>query len=81
MILASSYSWSPSIEPADKIIALNKLLKTYAEDNGVLYLDYYTPMVNDSKGLKKDLGRDTVHPNANGYDIMEALVKKLLKDY
>ncbi|ALJ06757.1 acylhydrolase [Pseudalgibacter alginicilyticus] len=72
---ASSYSWSPSVEPADKIIELNKLIKAYAKKNKVVYLDYYTSMVNGDKGLKKELGRDTVHPNAAGYDVMEPLVK------
>ncbi|MFB9052669.1 GDSL-type esterase/lipase family protein [Formosa undariae] len=72
---ASSYSWSPSIEPADKIIELNTLLKAYAKKNKIIYLDYYTPMVNDHKGLIKELGRDTVHPNVEGYLIMEPMVK------
>lgn len=75
---AISYSWSPSIEPAEKIIKLNKLIKAYAEENDIEYLDYYTPMVNDNKGLKKELGRDTVHPNAKGYEVMEPLVKKAI---
>ena len=71
---ASSYSWSPSIEPADKIIELNTLIKAYAKAHNITYLDYYTPMVNAEKGLKKDLGRDTVHPNTDGYLIMEPMV-------
>lgn len=75
---ASSYSWSPSVEPADKIIELNKLIKAYAKENKIVYLDYYTPMVNENKGLIKKLGRDTVHPNAAGYDIMEPLVQKAI---
>lgn len=76
---ASSYSWSPSVEPADKIVELNKLIKAYAKENNVVYLDYYTPMVNENKGLKKELGRDTVHPNAAGYDVMEPMVKEAIK--
>tara|TARA_R110001592_G_C13180033_1_gene750774 strand:+ start:3200 stop:4147 length:948 start_codon:yes stop_codon:yes gene_type:complete len=76
---ATSYSWSPSIEPADKIIELNKLLEKYAKDNKVIYLDYYTPMVNENKGLIEKIGRDTVHPNVAGYDIMEPLVQKAIK--
>ncbi|QDO95703.1 hypothetical protein FNB79_09985 [Formosa sediminum] len=72
---ASSYSWSPSIEPADKIIELNTLLKAYAKRNKIIYLDYYTAMVNNEKGLKQELGRDTVHPNVDGYLIMEPMVK------
>ncbi|WP_339884921.1 SGNH/GDSL hydrolase family protein [Polaribacter vadi] len=75
---ATSYSWSPSIEPADKIIELNKLIKQYAKDNKIVYLDYYTPMVNENKGLIEKLGRDTVHPNAAGYEIMEPLVQKAI---
>lgn len=75
---ASSYSWSPSIEPADKIIELNALLIKYAKNNNIVYLDYYTPMVNESKGLKKELGRDTVHPSIEGYNIMEPLVKEAI---
>lgn len=76
---ATSYSWSASVEPADKIIELNKLIKAYARKNSIVYLDYYTPMVNDEKGLVKELGRDTVHPNAKGYDVMEPLVQKAVK--
>ncbi|QWX85674.1 acylhydrolase [Cellulophaga sp. HaHaR_3_176] len=76
---ASSYSWSPSIEPTEKIIALNSLIKAYAKQHKLVYLDYYEPMVNVEKGLKKDLGRDTVHPNIKGYEIMEPLVKKAIE--
>ncbi|CAH8281497.1 lysophospholipase L1-like esterase [Mariniflexile fucanivorans] len=76
---ASSYSWSPSVVPADKIIELNKLIKAYANAHNVVYLDYYTPMVNGNKGLKEELGRDTVHPNAAGYDVMEPLVQEAIK--
>ncbi|WP_299669117.1 alpha-L-fucosidase [uncultured Polaribacter sp.] len=75
---ASSYSWSPSIEPIDKISQLNNLIKEYAVKNNLVYLDYYSSMVNEHKGLKKELGRDTVHPNAKGYEIMEVLVKEAI---
>ena len=76
---ATSYSWSPSIEPADKIIELNKLLKKYAKENNIVYLDYYSLMVDEDKGLRKELGRDTVHPNVSGYEIMEPLVQKTIE--
>lgn len=77
---ASSYSWSPAIEPIDKIIALNKLIKEYANMNKIVYLDYYSPMVNEDKGLKKELGRDTVHPNLDGYKVMEPLLMKAISE-
>lgn len=77
---ADSYSWSPSIDPSDKIVALNGLIREYALENDFIYLDYYTPMVNDLKGLKKAYGRDSVHPNKAGYKIMGPLVKKAIKE-
>lgn len=75
---ASSYSWSPAVTPADDIIALNTKVKDYAKANDMIYLDYYTPMVNSEKGLKEELGRDTVHPNMVGYEIMEPLVQEAI---
>ena len=35
-------------------------------------------MVNKENGLKKELGRDTVHPNERGYLLMEPLVKEAI---
>lgn len=71
---ANSYSWREEIEPADKIIALNELIKAYAKKNKLIYVDFYPAMVNNDKGLKKEYGRDSVHPNLEGYHVMEPLV-------
>ena len=76
---ASEFSWSPSIKPAQKVVDLNQRLKIYAENNGITYVDYYSPMVNESNGLKADLGDDGVHPNIKGYLIMEPLLEKGIK--
>jgi alpha-L-fucosidase len=76
---ANSYAWRPAIYPADKIIALNEMIKTYANKNHILYLDYYSAMVDSNKGLKKEYGRDSVHPNLAGYQVMEPLVKEAIK--
>lgn len=75
---ADSYSWSPSKLPADKIIDLNKRISQYAKKHKMVYLDYYTPMVNENKGLKKIYGRDSVHPNESGYKIMGPLAKEAI---
>ncbi|MCB4807913.1 GDSL-type esterase/lipase family protein [Tamlana sp. 62-3] len=75
---ASSYSWSPAIKPIEKIKDLNDLIKTFAKANGMVYLDYYSKMVNDESGLIEAYGRDTVHPNVKGYTVMEALVLQTL---
>ena len=72
---ANAYRWRPEIEPADTIIELNKLLKTYAKKNKIPYVDYFSPMVDKEKGLKKEYSGDGVHPNQKGYTVMEPLIK------
>jgi len=76
---AIDFSWRPGLEPAEKIIKLNSLIKSYAILNNIVYVDYFSAMVDSSNGLKKDLGIDTVHPNKKGYLIMEPLLEQGLK--
>jgi lysophospholipase L1-like esterase len=76
---ANIYLWSKGIEPADIIIELNKRLKKYAKKKGHIYLDYYSSMVDDEKGLKSIYASDPVHPNKEGYKVMEVLVEKAIK--
>jgi len=73
---ASDYPWKPGMEPGPKIVALNTWLKSYAEKNGLVYLDYYSAMVNDKLGLPANLSGDGVHPNKAGYAIMGPLAEK-----
>ncbi|MFY0652432.1 MAG: hypothetical protein JXQ96_10385 [Cyclobacteriaceae bacterium] len=75
---ATSYLWRPAIDPADKIIALNELIKNYADENNIVYLDYFSAMVNSENGLRKEYGRDSVHPNVAGYKVMGPLAKKAI---
>ena len=73
------YPWKPGLQPAEKIIALNLMIKTYAEKNGLVYLDYFSATVDERKGLKKELSGDGVHPNLAGYKIMEPLVEAAIQ--
>lgn len=73
---ASDFPWHHGLEPAGKIIRLNRMLKAYAERNHIVYVDYWSAMVDDKDGLKADLSLDGyVHPNMKGYKIMEPLVQ------
>lgn len=72
------YPWKPGLEPADKVIALNKLLKATAKNEGVIYVDYYSSMVNEQKGMKEAYSEDGVHPNLAGYKVMEPLVENAI---
>ena len=75
---ANKFWWNAKIYPADKVIALNKMIKAYALKNKITYVDYYTVMVDADKGLQYQYGEDGVHPNPNGYKVMEALLLKAL---
>ena len=72
------YSWKPGLEPVEKISRLNEIIKNYATKHGHTYLDYYTAMVNDQKGLKKEYTYDGVHPNKTGYKIMATLAEQAI---
>jgi acetyl esterase/lipase/lysophospholipase L1-like esterase len=76
---AFDFPWRPGLEPAEKIAALNDMLKSYAAKNNLVYVDYYSSMVDERKGLKKELTYDGVHPNLAGYKVMEPLVEAAIK--
>jgi len=76
---ANYFPWRPQIEPGDRVIALNLLLKEIAHKNKVHYLDYYKEMVDDKKGLKEVYTTDGVHCTVEGYKAMELLVEECLK--
>ncbi|PWT93753.1 MAG: capsular biosynthesis protein [Blastocatellia bacterium] len=66
--------------PPEKIIALNKWMKDYVEKNHLTYLDYFSAMV-DAKGFFKDeLSNDGLHPNAQGYAVMNPLAEAAIRD-
>jgi acyl-CoA thioesterase I len=69
--------------PTARIIELNTWLKDYSAKNGVVYLDYFSALVDDKGLLKKELADDGLHPNDAGYKIMvplaEGAIAKALK--
>lgn len=77
---AFDFPWRPGLEPAKKVIKLNKLLKGYSKENGLVYANYFSAMVNGVNGLKEELGYDPVHPNESGYIIMEPIIQKAIKE-
>ena len=69
------YPWKPGLKPYDRIITINKWIKDYATTHGMLYLDFYSFMVDDRPGTKAEYSKDGVHPNMAGYKVMEPLVE------
>lgn len=75
---AADFPWKRGLDPAPKVIELNKTLKEYAEKNKLFYVDYFSAMVNEKSGLKEELGTDGVHPNEAGYAVMEPILQKAI---
>ncbi len=75
---ASDFPWKKGILPADKIIALNSKLKEYALANDINYLDYFSAMVDEKKGLKSLYSDDGVHPNKFGYQVMSTFAESAI---
>ncbi len=76
---ANFFYWNPKEKPAERIIELNAILKKYALSNGILFVDYYSPMADEEKGLKTEFSEDRVHPNAAGYETMSPLIEKAIQ--
>ena len=72
------YPWKTAMEPAEKIIELNKRIKEYADKHGVVYADYFTPMVDERNGLKAEYTNDGVHPTPAGYEVMAPIAEKAI---
>jgi lysophospholipase L1-like esterase len=72
---AYDFPWSPGLNPAPKILELNKWMKAYAAEKGYIYVDYHSAMKDPRDGLPANLSHDGVHPNPAGYAIMTPLVE------
>lgn len=74
------YPWKPGLNPAQKIVALNKWIKNYANKNEIIYVNYFSSMADERNGLKGEYSDDGVHPNLAGYKAMEPLIEKAISD-
>lgn len=72
------YPWKPGLKPAEKIIKLNEIIKIYAESHDMIYLDYFSSMVDERNGMKAEYSKDGVHPNKAGYIVMMDLCSKAI---
>ena len=74
------FRWRPEVTDVyEKVCSLNARLKAYCERHGVTYVDYFSALAGPDGRMKDGLSRDTVHPNAEGYAIMEKVLLDTLK--
>jgi len=67
-----------TLRPRERILALNAWLKSYCARNGLVYLDYFSALLDDKGMLRRDLSDDGLHPNPAGYKIMAPLADKAI---
>ena len=72
------YPWKTGLEPAGKIIELNKRIKKYADTHNIVYADYFSAMVDERNGLMAKYTKDGVHPNLAGYKVMAPIAEKAI---
>ena len=76
---AKGFKWRPDMKPANDIIRLNEMIKAYAQENKIPYVDYHSALKDEENGLPKKYSKDGVHPNAQGYAVMESVILPILK--
>ena len=60
--------------PIATIRTLNEWIKGFCAKRNLIYLDYYSKLVDPSGYMKTDLADDGLHPNSAGYRLMAPLV-------
>jgi acyl-CoA thioesterase I len=68
-----------ALRPRARILALNKWLKDYCAKNRLVYLDYFSALVDERGMLKRALAADGLHPTGAGYKIMAPLAEKAIQ--
>ncbi|HRV84834.1 MAG TPA: GDSL-type esterase/lipase family protein [Saprospiraceae bacterium] len=75
---AFDFPWHPGLNPSTKVVELNKMIKAFADEEDLPYVDYFTPMVDQRLGLLEEYTYDGVHPNQKGYEVMGKILDQVL---
>jgi len=77
---AGSFPWRPSIlEPAQHIVELNEWMRRFAREKNLFYVDYHEPLADERDAMKQTFSNDGVHPNRDGYSVMEPLARHAIE--
>jgi lysophospholipase L1-like esterase len=75
---SDDFWWNPGTKPATRIAEMNAWIKAYAAEHKLVYLDYYSAMVDGNGGMKPEFTMDGVHPNPAGYALMGKLAEEAI---
>lgn len=80
--LLPSYNvrWRPSVTDCyDKVLKFNELLKEYAKEQRLKYVDYFALLSGEDGKIRPEYSKDTVHPTLEGFKVMEDCLLDFLK--
>jgi lysophospholipase L1-like esterase len=77
---AGAFPWRPTVlEPAQHIVEMNEWLRRFAREKSLIYVDYHEPLADERDAMKQTFSNDGVHPNRDGYSVMEPLARHALE--
>ena len=65
---AYDFPWRPGLNPKDKVISLNDLIQKHAQEKSFEYVDYFSSMVDERKGLIKEYGNCLLYTSPSPRD-------------
>lgn len=72
--------WAPQIRNArERVAELNAWLAEVAQTQGLIFVDYFSALAADDRGMRADFTRDGVHPGRSGYAAMRPLTEAALQ--
>ena len=72
LLPAGEIGWRRQLgDPRPRIDSLNTMIRGYAETRGIPLIDYHTAMKDRENAMQETFRRDAVHPNIEGYKVME----------
>jgi acyl-CoA thioesterase-1 len=76
---STDFPWRRGMEPALKIIKMNEWIRDYAKREDLVLADYHKALANPENGFRAEWTGDGVHPNAEGFKIMNLLAEEAVK--
>jgi lysophospholipase L1-like esterase len=76
--VSDAYGDRTTSRPPQTILELNEWLRAEAARRGLVYVDFYSVLQDGHDRLRPNLTADGLHPNAEGYALMEPLILKAL---
>lgn len=61
-----------------EVLVYNQILKDIASENALIYIDFYSAIIDDKEIL---LSEDGVHPNEKGYGVMAEIAIPIIEKY